>query len=201
MNENYFSIMDESNLERTHSAMLRFLLFKSNFFVTHIFTAFKSDIEHIELEKKYGSYAIDIEASSPDRKNILIIENKFKSVPTKIQLEKYDEEFKKLDTSKPKQGKGENIPNIIKYLLVFSENAVPFPVNNGLIDTGKGDSPWRLITWDTIKDKLKEFIDTECLNESTSVQTFCQHYYEYIQEYYKIWEEVVNPHVKIPHFG
>jgi hypothetical protein len=183
MNINYFMIMEAADKEMVHSAMLRFLL-NTVPPVRDLFCPFEGgEGLNICLEKNYKKpkkLRIDLEAYSRDEKHLLVVENKFKSIPSSEQLEKYN----KLYAQKEFKDK-----TVTKFLLCFD---APVAILQG----------WTVLTYRVLRDAIRQWLAEVCNTTQADARTFCRHYAEYLEAYYTTYNKVFADYsLAIPEAG
>ena len=185
MKFNFFTILSKDDKELIHSSFIRFLLqdaSTSEFVVSNLFPAF-SDLlnrDSIALEKVYNykitdekgkkkgkRIRIDLHAESDNGQSLLIIENKFKSFPYIEQLEIYDERLQE----------SHGVKNIVKYLLCFDKDIIPFEKEN-----------WHFISYQDLLRTLNQLLENVELEPDKRL--FIKHYIDFLSEYFSQYERV-----------
>jgi hypothetical protein len=173
---NIFKILEKDDKELIHSSFLRFLLTENNIFYEKMLGIKNTEFNLPILEqpytipkkggeKKSKRKRIDIEIRSKDQKQIIVIENKFKSFPYKEQLISYDEIYR--DKHKGKI--------IHKFLFCFDKSLISF------------ETDWKKFDYQDLLSFVKEnYFD----NVNPEKKLFINHYYEFLTEYYSKYKLV-----------
>lgn len=183
MSFNCFNILATSDAELTHSSMIQYFLKDHPELAKKLFSHFNSPITNVELEKthtvkkykgKKRRFHIDIEVYGENEKELLVVENKFKSFPTIEQLEDYDYLFSS-ENKKP-----------VCYLVCFDRVGVPFQKDS---QVKTKNFIWHILTYSEIKEAIESYIkDKEKLDPEE--KTFLQHYTKYLKRYYNKYEDI-----------
>ncbi len=167
---NFFKILEKDNKELIHSAFISYLLDNNKNFRKEFIHGKIEDFNSSELEKSYSfkklRIRIDIELKSKDGKFITIIENKFKSFPTKKQLEDYNTVFKN-KFKKPFELK--------KILFCFDKNIVKFKTD------------WVIFDYKDLLIFLRQ--DYKSKNH-TDEHIFVKHYISFLSYYIETYKDL-----------
>ncbi len=176
--KNYFDIFSAADREMIHSAMLEELL-EEPFFRERLFKdALLPEKIEVKREKKLPSYQdrFDLLIFDPARNNklLLVLENKFKSLPTVAQLQGYNTILKKQDYAEA-----------VKYLLVFNSSV--------LGDCLASVSGWNVLTYQEIAQAIQDFIAKNPGQENKKLILF-QEYADYLAGFISRYDEMIaNP--------
>jgi len=176
-NFNFFKILEKDNKEQIHSAFISYLLDNNQNFRDFINIP-KTSYQNSKLEKQYSLKRknikkkdvcrIDIELYSEDNKNIIFIENKFKSFPQSKQLEKYDLIFNGIFTKEK---------NIIKILFCFDKELISF------------ENSWSIFDYLDIIKFIESNYDLKKRDDET---IFIKHYFEFLTQYYINYKSILK---------
>lgn len=178
--QNYFEIFSAADREMIHSAMLEFLFndvfFRGRFFPGIIFPD-KPDFrrEYVFPKTRMRCDLVIQDGNKP----LLFLENKFKSFPTRKQLDDYTEQIRKIEESS-------NIPpNTPRYLLAFNSEA--------LGDCLAENTGWTVLSYNDVKEAIAEFLlQNPALEERK--HRLLQEYVDFLNKYITQYEEVIeNP--------
>ena len=167
MNDNFniFDVLSKDNKELIHSAFLAFLFKEEgHWFVKRLLRVAIDDKWKVRTEEKFGKrQRIDIILDSS--KHVIIIENKFKSLPNRKQLEGYSEILEKKYPQK----------DFSKFLIYFARKA-DFELPEG----------WQALTYADVVAAIQEYMVWKKDLEDEKAM-FLRHYVEsvnsYIQKY------------------
>lgn len=175
MDFNYFTVFSGADKEMMHSAMIRYLLRQHPTLARQLFVYFDNPIGEVKLEVKKNKFRVDIEVWSENNTDTLIVENKFKSLPTLTQLEDYGRTFKKLKE------------NPVCYLVCFDGEGVRSQKNNTIT---AAHLTWHVLTYREIMQGILTY-----LREKQSIaqehRIFLSHYAYYLEECYTKYDAVV----------
>jgi hypothetical protein len=175
MKFNIFESLEKDDKELIHSAFIKYLLQNHDFFTKRLFPKFKGvlDKENVKLEVSYSAkidgvkkqLRIDIEAFDSEKKEVLVVENKFKSFPYLQQLVDYDQLYKLKRPSAQYQH--------TKYLVCFDPSVLNF-------DKGT----WNILSYADILDAIDEFLAQASLSDDHKL--FIEHYRDFLRNSYYI---------------
>jgi PD-(D/E)XK nuclease superfamily len=171
---NIFRVLEKDDKELIHSSFIKFLLLENNDFYLNFLKINNPDFCEPRLEKPYTTpnkknngrkerNRIDIEAISKDDKCILIIENKFKSMPCKEQLNSYDEIYNHHHSEK----------RFYKFIFCFDKELIEF------------ESDWKKFDY---RD-LNYFIKSNYKGVGPDKAIFINHYSSFIEDYCRKYDE------------
>lgn len=165
-NFNFFRVLEKDNKELIHSAFISYLFSCNDLFRDKLLNVSNVEFSKPQLERSYNirkrlKGRIDIEIISTDEKHIILIENKFKSFPDKIQLDNYNKMFKKTYA---------NDITIYKYIFCFDKKTIKF------------ETDWKILDY----NDLLEFIGANFkINDASDQSVFIKHYYSFLGDYIK----------------
>ena len=163
MKFNIFRVLEKDDKELIHSSFLKYLLENwGKYFYNSLFKKPHLDFNIIELEKSYSKQRFDLEITSRDGKEIIVVENKFKSFPNRLQLANYDKILKKHHAGK----------TINKFLLCFDSETVSFETKQ-----------WNVITYSQLLESINIFLEKES-SLSIDERVFVEHYASFLSEYF-----------------
>ncbi|MEB8345866.1 PD-(D/E)XK nuclease family protein [Flavobacteriaceae bacterium KMM 6898] len=167
MEFNIFKILSKDDKELIHSSFLKYLLDHwGSYFYQSLFNLDSINFETPKLESGYRGKRIDIEIRSKDDKEIILIENKFKSFPYEIQLLNYDAILEEKHKDKIHH----------KYLICFDTSTT----------SGINKKDWKIISYQEILEQLKKFLSLK--NEiPPEERTFIKHYVLFLEEYFETY--------------
>lgn len=182
---NFFKVLSKDDKEAIHSAFLKFL-FEENSDFLHDFLGLKpGDVSKplFILEatpKKIGlknstkkRFRFDLVICSDE--SIIVIENKFKSLPNPKQLEKYNELF---DGNKDK--------DIKKYILSFSNVQVRIEKQG-----------WEIKTYRELIEKIRKLSFSKGLSKTKSEKKLlCEHYIDFLDGYLSKYTDMMENGLK-----
>lgn len=187
MSFNIFKVLEKDDKELIHSSFIKYLLENYGcYFYKYLFNLEHDNYKTPELEKSYEKQRLDIEIISNDNKEIVVIENKFKTFPHKEQLKRYDKILKKYHKDKKKH----------KFVICFDSNSLTFYNEN-----------WTFISYSEILEVINKFlISTQNISndEKLFINHYCiflnQYYYDYSHNLNNLKELLENPNDKISRF-
>ncbi|MEK6512411.1 PD-(D/E)XK nuclease family protein [Myroides odoratimimus] len=168
---NFFKILEKGDKELVHSAMLAYLIdneekFRTDFLklplTTYTTTVLEKSLSYKkQVRSKNKRIRFDVFCESTDGKNIVVIENKFKSAPDAIQLKEYNEGLKK------------NFSNteIHKILFCFDKSLATKVVE---------EVEWKVFDY---VDLLNELETGKYNGNSDAEKLFIEHYCTLLKEY------------------
>lgn len=170
MNFNIFKVLEKDNKELIHSSFFNFLIKEDSNFANHFLGIDLSPNCTVKLEssytygrnKKKKRCRFDLEILEKER--IIIIENKFKSFPTEIQLIEYDLALK------------EKFPTLSKKKFIICFDAKLF----------NGHKDWIIKDYKNLLEYLKDYINLVTDNEK---KIFITHYIDFLKEYDEKYSE------------
>ncbi len=155
---NLFEILFKDDKELSHSAAVKFLLEENDGFYFTLLQCNKPLNPVVILEYKLNKYnRADILIIGEDK--VIIIENKFKCLPYKTQLEEYSHELNQKFPGKKTE----------KYLLYFHKS-----------DDFDIPEDWKQITYYELKSALENYVPTITAPDK---KMFLQHYLESLKNY------------------
>lgn len=170
MSFNIFTTLSKDNKELIHSAFLKFLLEEDPEFSNNLLKVpLKLKKEEVILEKRFTKkHRLDILIIKDDSDEVIAIENKFKCLPRKKQLEIYDEAIGKVH------------PTAKKFLLYFKKG-VGFELPAG----------WGILTYAELLKEIQCFLNKkpELANDK---KVFITHYMEFLKDYIDAYEIIMN---------
>lgn len=177
---NYFEIFSAADREMIHSAMMEFL-FNDNFFREKFFPGIKFPAKP-DFTREYvfpkTRLRCDLVIQDGD-KPILFLENKFKSFPTRKQLDDYTKEIRKIETDRKLP------PNTPRYLLAFNSAA--------LGDCLAENTGWIVLSYNDVKEAITGFLLQNPAMEDRK-QRLLQEYVDFLNDYITQYEKVIeNP--------
>lgn len=160
---NIFKVLEKDDKELIHSAFFKFLMQIDTAFYTN-FLQLEGDFSEPLLEKGYvgpqgEKVRFDIEAERSDRGALLLIENKFKSFPSREQIELYNSVLQTYHKNKLHY----------KYLICFDKQVV------------QQVEGWRLRDY---KDIMSFIASNYDLTATDDTGVFIKHYYFLLQDYF-----------------
>ena len=165
---NIFKVLNKDNKELIHSAFLKFLLEEDNSLIEELLGIKLDKSEEkikINLEHKIGNQRFDIFIKNGN--NIIVIENKFKSLPYLKQLEEYSTVLDKKFSGK----------TINKYLLYFAKgNDFNLP------------NDWKVITYNDLVKLISDFLEKNDLAIEKII--FIEHYLSILRSYIEQYEKI-----------
>jgi hypothetical protein len=165
-NFNIFDVLSKDDKEIIHSSMIKFLLEEDDFFTQSLLNTPITSFKSILLEKKLDKHhRIDIFIELLN--SIILIENKFKCLPSIAQLNQYTEKIRLL------------YPNTVveKYLIYFEKGSnLQIPAN------------WNVITYEFILDCCKSYLKNKNLTPDKKV--FIEHYVESLESYVNFYKKL-----------
>jgi hypothetical protein len=167
---NFFKILEKGDKELVHSAMLAYLIDNEQHFRIGFLKLPDLNYTLTELEKSIGykkqvrskrkRIRFDVFCEDMAKKEVVVIENKFKSMPDKEQLKDYDEGLKKNYTA-----------NINKILFCFDKKLASKVVE---------ETQWRVFDY---IDLLKELETGKYYGNSIDKKLFIEHYCSLLKRY------------------
>ncbi|RZJ92385.1 MAG: hypothetical protein EOO20_01970 [Chryseobacterium sp.] len=167
---NFFKILEKDNKELIHSAFIAYLIDSDKNFVMQ-FLGIDKALENSQLEMAYTAkkkrknekskarIRIDIQVKSQDQSIVTFIENKFKSFPTKAQLDHYDRLLAPYFTK-------HTILN--KILVCFDKRLVHFKTD------------WKVFDYEDLLQYIKLNYD---ISTGDDKSIFIRHYANFLEEY------------------
>ncbi len=166
---NIFEILFKDDKELAHSAFLKFLFELDPYFYQELLAIEPLLNPKITLEKRMTKKCrLDIHVESSDQ--IIVIENKFKCLPSRIQLEEYSEIMNKRYSGK----------KIVKYLLYFDEGT-----------NFKMPPDWLPLTYAKMEESIRSFINLN-IDLQYDKKVFIDHYLNSLSKYTRQYNEIKN---------
>lgn len=187
MSFNIFKVLEKDDKELIHSSFIKYLLENHGYyFYKHLLNLEHDKYNIPELEKSYDKQRLDIEIISNDSKEIVVIENKFKSFPNKEQLKRYDKLLKKYHKDKTKY----------RFLICFDTSNLAFSNEN-----------WKFISYSEILNVIDSFLFLSH-HLSNDERMFINHYRMFLNHYYEEYNNnlknlnvlLENPNDKVSKF-
>lgn len=166
--KNYFEIFSAADKEMIHSAMLKEMLERDQFFAKKLFPAARLPPKvRIETEKRLGVRGLraDLLATDENGEKLLLVENKFKSFPAPEQLKNY----------------AEAAPAAVKYLLIFN--------NSALGDISRVEN-WHILAYRDVVDAIREYLELENRGEE-KWRLLLREYLEFLEGYIRKYDQAI----------
>jgi len=184
---NFFKVLEKDNKELVHSAFIAYLIDSDKQFAKEFLNISDKDLELSRLETSYIEnnrnklkklrIRIDIEVRSRDGATVTFIENKFKSFPTKRQLDDYNRVFK---------SHFDKVIKINKILFCFDKRIVNFPTD------------WQIYDYADILSYLKKNYHLDGQDDKS---IFIRHYFRFLEDYFTRYSKLDQTCHQLFHLG